>query len=302
MIRTCVALIAAIALTGACHTQAPAGALADPPRDVAHPARMEVLHIPSGGVEINGVAYLASGGSSHPTLVICHGWPGNEKNLDLAQAVRRAGWNAVTFNYRGSWGSPGEFRFSQVPEDAAAVLAFLRKPEIAAKLGVDASRIAIAGHSMGGWATAQTGAKDPTLLGAVLISAGDMGRLGRGTRADAVKAAASNAEALVTTPEKMADELIANTDAFDIMRTAPGLAKLPVLVLTSDDGGAPRADALVAAIRSQGGAKVQTKHVATDHSWSGNRIALQAAIIDWLKALPGAKYAITERAGAAGED
>ncbi|MDO8912512.1 MAG: hypothetical protein Q8N10_08825 [Phenylobacterium sp.] len=32
---------------------------------------------------------------------------GNEKNLDLAQAVRRAGWNAVTFNYRGSWGSPG---------------------------------------------------------------------------------------------------------------------------------------------------------------------------------------------------
>ncbi len=35
--------------------------LTDPPHDVAHPARMEVLHIPSGGVEINGVAYLASG-------------------------------------------------------------------------------------------------------------------------------------------------------------------------------------------------------------------------------------------------
>ncbi|MFD3266336.1 hypothetical protein [Phenylobacterium ferrooxidans] len=32
---------------------------------------------------------------------------GNEKNLDLAQAVRRAGWNAAAFNYRGSWGSPG---------------------------------------------------------------------------------------------------------------------------------------------------------------------------------------------------
>ena len=34
---------------------------ADPPRDNAHPARMEVLHIPSGGVNMNGVAYLASG-------------------------------------------------------------------------------------------------------------------------------------------------------------------------------------------------------------------------------------------------
>lgn len=63
----------------------------DPPSDKAHPARMEVLHIPSGGVAINGVAYLASGKGPHPTVVICHDLPGNEKNLDLAQALRRAG-------------------------------------------------------------------------------------------------------------------------------------------------------------------------------------------------------------------
>ena len=80
----------------------PSAIYTDPPHDAANPARMEVLHIPSGGVEINGVAYLAAGPGKHPTLVIAHGWPGNEKNLDLAQAVRRAGWNVVTFNYRGS--------------------------------------------------------------------------------------------------------------------------------------------------------------------------------------------------------
>jgi len=80
--------------------------------------------------------------------VICHGLAGNEKNLDLAQAVRRAGWNAVTFNYRGSWGSPGKFRFAQNLEDADAVLAYLREPANAAKLGVDPKRIALAGHSM----------------------------------------------------------------------------------------------------------------------------------------------------------
>mgnify|MGYP003409565300 CR=1 FL=1 len=168
---------------------------------------MEVLHIPSGGVEINGVAYLASGAGSHPTLVICHGWPGNEKNLDLAQAARRAGWNAVTFNYRGSWGSPGEFHFAQVSEDTSAVIAWLRTPEVATKLGIDPARIAIAGHSMGGWATAQVASKDPTLMGAVLISAADMARLGDMPRAARVQAASGNAETLVTTPEKMADEL-----------------------------------------------------------------------------------------------
>ena len=48
-----------------------------------------------------------AGAGRRPTVVLLHGLPGNEKNLDLAQAIRRAGWNVVTFNYRGSWGSPG---------------------------------------------------------------------------------------------------------------------------------------------------------------------------------------------------
>src|SRR4051812_9863845 len=89
--------------------QVPRAVTTDPAPDKAHPARMEVLHIPSGDVKINGVAYLASGAGTHPTVVLFHGLPGNEKNLDIAQAVRRAGWNAITVNYRGSWGSPGAF-------------------------------------------------------------------------------------------------------------------------------------------------------------------------------------------------
>jgi len=257
----------------------------DPPRDPAHPARVEVLHIPSAGLEINGLAYVASGPGTHPTLVICHGWPGNEKNLDLAQAVRRAGWNAITFNYRGSWGSPGEFHFVQVSEDATAVIAWLRRPEVAARLAVDPHRIAIAGHSMGGWATARAAAADPTLLGAILIAPADMGGLGKLSRGDVVKAAAANAETLVTTPEKMADELIAQSEAFSLTRTAPGLAKIPLLVLTADDGLAASANSLVAAIRTQGSTRVQTQHFNTDHSWSDARLALASSIVEWLQGM-----------------
>lgn len=279
--------IAAGLVLGACQSAPLPAMFVDPPHDAANPARMEVLHIPSGGVEINGVAYLASGAGAHPTLVICHGWPGNEKNLDLAQAVRRAGWNAVTFNYRGSWGSPGEFHFRQVPEDAANVIAYLRTPEVAAKLGIDPKRIAIAGHSMGGWATAQVASKDPGLVGAVLISAADMGGIGGRPRAAVVQAAAGNAETLVTTPEKMADELAAEISKLPLKDTAAGLSKLPVLVLSSDDGLAPGTDALAAAIEAAGG-QVQKAHEATDHSWSDKRIRLAGLIIDWLNGLPGA--------------
>lgn len=284
MFRRLLPLIAFVALS-VCETRAADFVQNDPPRDPAHPARSEVLHIPSTGLEINGLAYIASGQGVHPTLVICHGWPGNEKNLDLAQAVRRAGWNAITFNYRGSWGSPGEFHFTQVSEDAAAVVAWLRRPEVAAKLGVDPHRIAMAGHSMGGWGTARAAALDSTLLGAILIAPADMGSLGKMSRADVVKAAAADAETLVTSPEKMADELIAQSDAFALTRTAPGLAKIPVLVLTADDGLAPSAGALVAAIRAHGGTRVQTQHFATDHSWNDSRLALERTIISWLQTL-----------------
>lgn len=265
---------------------------ADPVPDSRHPARMEVLHIPTplGGKRddkmINAVAYLASGAGPHPTLVILHGLPGNEKNLDLAQAVRRAGWNAVTFNYRGSWGSPGSFRFAQNPEDAAAVLAYLRDPAHAKTLGVDTNRIALAGHSMGGWATAQTAARDQHLMGAALISAADFGILAGMPRRDLIKLMADNHEALANaTPESMADEVSHHKDAFALRPLAPALAKVPLLVLTADDGLAPQADGLVAAIKAQGGTKVTTLHVATDHGWNDHRITLETVVINWLGTL-----------------
>lgn len=269
---------------------------ADPVPDSRFPARMDVLHIPtpsgptpSGKRDdkmINAIAYLASGEGPHPTLVILHGLPGNEKNLDLAQAVRRAGWNAITFNYRGSWGSPGSFRFAQNPEDAAAVLAYLRNPAHAKALRVDTRRIALAGHSMGGWATAQTAARDQHLMGAALISAADFGILAGMPRRDLIKLMADNHETLANaTPESMADEVSHHKDTFALRPLAPALAKVPMLVLTADDGLAPQADGLVAAIKAQGGTKVTTLHVATDHGWNDHRITLETVVINWLGTL-----------------
>jgi pimeloyl-ACP methyl ester carboxylesterase len=226
--------------------QLPRAIYTDPPRDSAHPARMEVLHIPSGGVKINGVAYLASGAGVHPTFVFFHGLPGNEKNLDVAQAVRRDGWNAITVNYRGSWGSPGEFRFGNNLEDATAVLAFLRDPANARTLGIDTTRLVIAGHSMGGWVTALTAAHDRGLRGAILISMADMSRLGAAPRAAVVKEMQDDMESLAgVTPESMADELIAGAPKWHVADATAGLARIPLLVITSNDGLAPQGDALV---------------------------------------------------------
>jgi hypothetical protein len=111
------------------------------------------------------VAYLAPGAGPHPTLVLCHGWPGNERSV-----------------------------------------------------------------------------------GRRLISVVNMGAIGALPRADLVKISAGSLETLAgTSPEQMADELIAGGAANNFLQMAPGLARKQLLVLSSDDGLAPDTDKLAAA-------------------------------------------------------
>jgi pimeloyl-ACP methyl ester carboxylesterase len=282
------AAAAALMLAGVTGAQAappPATIFTDPPADKAHPARMDVLHIPSGGVQINAIAYVAAGPGPHPLVVLFHGLPGNEKNLDLAQALRRAGWTVVAPNYRGSWGSPGTFSFRGNLDDAKAVLAYVRTPANAEKLGIDTRRIVVMGHSMGGWVTSQIGGSDPDLAGAVLISAADMGRSAAAPDAQRLKTASENMEALAgVTAQSMAAEM-KTLGPYSFAAAAPGLARRPLLVLTSDDGLAPFAEALVMDVKRRGG-RVRVVHAATDHGWNSARIRLETEVLGWLAGLP----------------
>src|SRR4249919_4346242 len=61
-------------------------AVTDPVPDAAHPTANKQLLVPSGGVGMNALFLLASGEGPKPTLILLHGLPGNEKNVDLAQA------------------------------------------------------------------------------------------------------------------------------------------------------------------------------------------------------------------------
>ena len=288
-------LVAALTFSVAGALGAPSAALAlevppaiytDPAPDAAHPARMEVLHIPSHGETINGIAYVAAGEGAHPAVVLLHGLPGNEKNLDLAQALRRAGWTVVTFNYRGSWGSPGSFRFEQTFEDADAVLAYLRDPANAKTLGVDPKKLVIMGHSMGGWVAAHTAAHDKGLIGLVTFSAWDAANLD--PEATREKSMSENMESLAgVTAASMAKDVTVTGPQHPMPKAAPGLIDTPYLALTVNDDLKGDTDALVTAIRAQGGTKVTAQHVDTDHGWSDHRIALEATILTWLQGLNG---------------
>lgn len=149
----------------------PQAAVADPIRNSKYPASNRQMLISSAGMGMNALLMRASGSGPKPTLLLLHGLPGNEQNLDLAQAVRRAGWNVLTMHYRGSWGSPGNFSIAGAVEDAEAAMAFLRQPDKVVEYGIDLRRVFIGGHSMGGFAAARFAAANPGTTGLVLIDA-----------------------------------------------------------------------------------------------------------------------------------
>ena len=163
-------------------------------------------------------------------------------------------------------------------------LAFLRDPTNARTLGIDTSRLVIAGHSMGGWVVAQTAAHDHRLLGAILICPFDIGRVSSLPRTSLIEWTANRMQSLSgVTAEEIADELIGNSGKWRYQTAFPGLSRTPLLVLTSDDGNAAHAAALVEAVRAEGNTRVTIIHQATDHVWSDRRIALQSLIVDWLQ-------------------
>ncbi|MBB5318536.1 alpha/beta hydrolase family protein [Tunturibacter empetritectus] len=273
--------------------QLPTAITTDPAHDKTNPAAFETFQIPSHGALLNALAYIAPGPAPHPVVLLLHGFPGNEKNLDLAQAIRRDGWDVVYFDYRGSWGSPGDFSFTHSIEDTHSAIAYLRDPANAKKLHSDPSSIVLVGHSMGGFIARYVAAQDPAIKAVGLISAADMGvdraqSIKPDQRDAAVAALASHlaAEGMAPlagcTPESLAKEVVANATAWNIPALAPKLATRPMLVITSDDGLAPSNDAFVEALHKAGNQEVTAIHMATDHSYSDQRIALEKAVLDSL--------------------
>ncbi len=269
--------------------QAPPAVISDAPPDPAYPATMAWPDIPSHEAKMYSVIYIASGAGPHPTVLMLHGFPGNEKNLDLAYSIRRAGWNVLVPFYRGAWGSGGTFSFNHTLEDAQASIDFLRQPENVKKFRIDTNHIVLIGHSMGGFVAAYATAHEAKVFAAALISAGNLGPASARQRAGDPEFWGrwnDNASRLVgTTAQHLVDEVDSDPAKWNYMNYVPLLKERPILVLEADDRNTSDNQALVEALRKAGNTKVTEQHMRTDHPFSDHRIAMQAAIVNWLDAI-----------------
>jgi uncharacterized protein len=256
-------------------------------------ASMQSFQIPSHGSDLNAFVYVAAGRGPHPLVILLHGFPGNERNLDLAQDIRRAGWDVLYFDYRGSWGTPGDFSFSHGMEDTAAAIQYVRSPAIARILRLDTSRIVLIGHSLGGFMAVQAAAADPAVLGIALISAADIGGripllLSKHAEPVALRGLTSgyDREGMAPlngcTPEGLAHETLNNAAQWRFLAKVSSLRSRPALIITSNDAYARGDQAFASALRHAGNTKVATLHLSTDHVYSDQREALSGALLRWL--------------------
>lgn len=257
------------------------------------PASTRQMVLPSHGDMLLGVFYLAAGAGPHPTAVIFHGFPGYEQNLDIAQFLRARGWNVLAMHYRGSWGVKGDFSFEHAAEDADTQVRFLLDPANAQKYGIDTRRVVVIGHSMGGYMAASAAAHNKQVAAAVLISAWNIGaeyksRILLGSAAPTIDNVAkllaldNNLLPLSgTSAEALAREIYDHHSALDMNNLAPAIAPRPVFVITASEGLAPSDHVFAEALRKAVDTRVTERHWDTDHSYSGVRAELSAAILEW---------------------
>ena len=271
-------------------------ASSDPPLfDSTNPPRLSETIFEVEGVGMNAIVYEAQGPGPHPTAGLLHGFPGNERNLDLGQAIRRAGWNVVFFHYRGAWGSGGEFSFLHVIEDVGAVVYAIGEPNFATKHRIDPERIALVGHSMGGFAALVAGAELPDVDCVVSMAGANLGGLARSLENSPEQAAAFAATldgwaGPISGPSgaQLIKEIAANAERLDTIGHARELAKKDLLLIAGGrDVVTPAAVhhvPLVEALEAAPGASLETSFFEQgDHSFSGQRIVLARRVTDWLQ-------------------
>lgn len=259
--------------------------------DEVVPASVVELTIPAGDLRMSGFAYLAAGAGPHPSVLLLHGYPGNEKNLDVAQAMRRKGWNVVFFHYRGAWGSEGEFSYRGAEQDVQTVLSYMRDEKNAKRLRIDTGKISIVGHSMGGHMAIAGILENPHVQCAVAYDGANIGAIAEGMTDNPERTAGWKAygDGLFMlagwSGEKAVNEVIEFAEELDLRKRAKKINGRPVLLIPADTQ-VIRMDLhinpLQAALEDTENAKITVTLIDDDHGHSGSRLELIETTADFL--------------------
>jgi esterase/lipase len=258
-----------------------------------YPAGMMPVSFMSSGDKLLGTMFIAHGKGPHPTVLLLHGFPGNENNFDLAHIIRRLGWNVLVFHYRGSWGSDGEYSFKNSLEDTSVAIDFLRAYSSNAMYRCDPEKIVLIGHSLGGFSALMKSADDDSIQNAASLAGFNFGFLANliSGNNEAKKIAMDYLTVGVnqlsgTSADKLLDEMMENADNWNLLNKIGELSQKNLLLICStyDSIASPEIHHLpfVGLLEGVGSKNLSQFELKTGHSFSDKRIKLAEHVIEWL--------------------
>jgi uncharacterized protein len=250
----------------------------DPHIDSLHPPSNQNVCIG----QMNGLLHHAGGTHSRPAVLLLHGFPGWERNFDLAHVYRRAGFHALVIHYRGAWGSAGRFSFTHALEDAQSALEWLGNHK-----DVDSSHMAVLGHSMGGWLAFATTIK--TQIPTLALAPANFGKHAQTLSTPEAREAWVTWCKTTITPlnanaEELTDELISNQKTWNFENLAPFL-EMPIMLFGAEHDAitfctiANAQKPFIAVLPK----KPKVLNLPTDHGFSSHRIAVARASLTFLQ-------------------
>ena len=251
----------------------------------------------STGSKVRGLFYKASGAGPFPTVVLCQGFPGNNRDvLGLGERLMKEGFNALAFNYQGTWGSEGMFSMANSVEDVVAAIHYVKSAVVVQEFNVDLSSIAVIGASFGGGMALLGSLNDPAAGRVIYIAGGDFGELGRMMQQSAdfrraiekgIDQGISASGFKASKAEDLIAEMLADVDKYDLAKHARQLSRKDIFLI---GGWRDQTNAiehhmlpLLRALQKHGAKRVQVEVFDTDHSFANVRSQLADRIVSWLK-------------------
>lgn len=269
----------------------------DPPAsDPEYPPRSFGGQIDVDGSPLNVWFWHPGGQGPYPTIVLLHGGPGWERNLDIARVLQRAGFNVTTFTHRGHWGSGGFNTPSNGLEDIVAVVDEFRgcadDPEC--PLPIDPSKFAYLGHSYGGFRAMLSIMEIPNISCAVVLDTNlgptpssielreyvaEHGDIPPEEKEWEEQNTAPNLPFRIERAGMWSADLLEHADRFDLMGRIDELAKQRLFVLSSSI--VDHHHTLVQALEEHGARQLRAELWEADHFFNGRRVELARTLVDY---------------------